>query len=199
MVLASVVGASHADVEWVTRAMGRVFPQQWEQFRDALPEAEHDGNLAAAYSRLLQTLTLLSTSRPPQHGAHGRTLTSPLFPATGTIPATTTRGSASASPAWSRTIGAMRCSSRNGALFHDAHLLAGIPVVMVNGQLDISGPLEAAWSLTKVMPDAELIVIGDEGHGGAQSMFAAVVSDDRPVRPLIVPGRRRVHRSSTAR
>ena len=37
---------------------------------------------------------------------------------------------------------------------------------MINGQLDISGPLEAPWSLAKVMPDAELIVIGDEGHGG---------------------------------
>ena len=49
----------------------------------------------------------------------------------------------------------------------DAHRLAGIPVVMINGQLDISGPLEAPWSLAKVIPDAELIVIRDEGHGGA--------------------------------
>ena len=28
----------------------------------------------------------------------------------------------------------------------------------------------------KVMPDAELIVIGDEGHGGAQSMFDVIVA-----------------------
>lgn len=54
MVLASVVGTSHADVEWVTRAMGRVFPRQWEQFRDAVPPSERDGDLAAAYARLLQ-------------------------------------------------------------------------------------------------------------------------------------------------
>ena len=176
MVLASVVGTSHADVEWVTRAMGRVFPQQWERFRDALPPDERDGNLAAAYARLLQS---------PDPAIH--------------------EPAAAAWCAWEDTHVATvpghepdpryddprfrLCFARlvthywsnaafieDGALLRDAHRLAGIPVVMVNGQLDISGPLETAWSLTKVMPDAELVVIGDEGHGGAQSMFDVIVA-----------------------
>ena len=54
MILASVVTTTHADVDWVTRAMGRVFPEQWERFRDVVASSERDGNLAAAYARLLQ-------------------------------------------------------------------------------------------------------------------------------------------------
>ena len=48
-----MVTTTRAEVEWVTRAMGRVFPEQWERFRDAVPPQDRDGDLAAAYSRLL--------------------------------------------------------------------------------------------------------------------------------------------------
>ena len=54
MVLVSVVGASRDDIAWITRSMGRVFPSQWERFRDAVPPGDRDGDLAAAYARLLQ-------------------------------------------------------------------------------------------------------------------------------------------------
>jgi proline iminopeptidase len=176
MVLVSVVGHSHADVEWVTRAMGRVFPQQWERFRDAVPPDRRDGELSAAYARLLQD---------PDPAVH--------------------EPAAAAWCAWEDTHVATvpgyqpdpryedprfrLCFARlvthywsnaafleDGALLRDAHRLAGIPIVMVNGQLDISGPLETAWALAKVLPDAELVVIGDEGHGGAGGTFDAVVA-----------------------
>ena len=61
-------------------------------------------------------------------------------------------------------------------MLRDAHRLAGIPIVMINGQLDVSGPLHTAWELAKAMPDAELIVIGDEGHGGAGATSDAVLA-----------------------
>jgi proline iminopeptidase len=64
----------------------------------------------------------------------------------------------------------------DGALLRDAHRLAGIPVVMVHGQLDISGPLDIPWHLAKAIPGAELVVIGDEGHGGATSSYDAIVA-----------------------
>ena len=180
MVLASVVGTSHDDVAWVTRAMGRVFPEQWEQFRDALPPAQRHGNLAAAYAGLLQD---------PDPAVH--------------------QPAAAAWCAWEdthvATVPGRRpdpryedprfrlCFARlvthywsnaafleDGALVRDAYMLAGVPVVMVNGQLDISGPLQWPWRLAKAIPDAELIVIRDEGHGGATSTFAVIVdSTDR--------------------
>ena len=176
MVLASVVGASHADVDWVTRAMGRVFPQQWERFRDALPDDERDGNLAAAYARLLQS------PNPAIHEPAAAAWCAWEDTHVATVPGHEPDPryddprfrlcfARLVTHYWSNAL-----FIEDGALLRDAHRLAGIPVVMVNGQLDISGPLQTAWSLTKVMPDAELVVIGDEGHGGAQSMFDVIVA-----------------------
>src|SRR5664279_2852861 len=55
MILLSVVGTSLGEVEWITRVMGRVFPAEWERFVAGVPERERDGELAAAYSRLLHS------------------------------------------------------------------------------------------------------------------------------------------------
>ena len=61
-------------------------------------------------------------------------------------------------------------------MFRNADRLAGIPVLMVHGQLDISGPLDIPWKLAKVLPDAELVVINDEGHGGGDAMYDVIVA-----------------------
>ncbi|MDP8908489.1 MAG: alpha/beta fold hydrolase, partial [Chloroflexota bacterium] len=53
-ILVSVVTTTKREVEWVTRDMGRIFPEEWQRFRDAVPEAERDGSLVDAYSRLLE-------------------------------------------------------------------------------------------------------------------------------------------------
>ena len=53
IVLFSVVTSTPAEHRWLTRDLGRIFPEQWEQFRDAVPAAGRDGNLPAAYARLL--------------------------------------------------------------------------------------------------------------------------------------------------
>ena len=48
LVLFSVVEGSRREVVWITRDMGRVFPEEWARFRDAVPEADRDGDLADA-------------------------------------------------------------------------------------------------------------------------------------------------------
>ena len=62
------------------------------------------------------------------------------------------------------------------ALLRNADRLAGIRVLMVHGQLDISGPLDIAWRLSKLLPDSELVVIDDEGHGGGETMYDVIVA-----------------------
>jgi proline iminopeptidase len=176
MILASVVTTTRAEVEWVTRAMGRVFPRPWQEFRAGVPAHERDGNLATAYARLLQD---------PDPAVH--------------------EPAAAAWCAWEDThIGTYAghqpdpryqdprfrlCFARlvthywsnaafidDGALFRDASQLAGIPVLMVHGQLDISGPLDVPEKLAGLLPNAELVVITNEGHRGGTSMFDAIVA-----------------------
>ena len=57
LVLASVTITRPADVHWLYHEVGRYFPEQWERFRDGVPEGERDGDLVAAYHRLLNGST----------------------------------------------------------------------------------------------------------------------------------------------
>src|SRR4029450_11170785 len=53
LVLASVTMTRPAEVHWLYHEVGRYFPEQWERFRQGVPEADRDGDLVAAYHRLL--------------------------------------------------------------------------------------------------------------------------------------------------
>lgn len=49
--------------------------------------------------------------------------------------------------------------------------LANIPGWLVQGRLDLSGPLDCAWLLHQAWPASKLVLVDDEGHTGA-GMFA---------------------------
>ena len=53
-----------------------------------------------------------------------------------------------------------------------AHLpeLAGIPLCMVHGRRDVSGPMSTPWAIKKALPEAVLHVVAGEGHGGDHMM-----------------------------
>jgi proline iminopeptidase len=53
LALTAVTTTGPAEVEWITRDVGRLFPEDWASFRDGLPEADRDGSLTDAYARLL--------------------------------------------------------------------------------------------------------------------------------------------------
>lgn len=53
LVLTAVTTTTEREVQWITRDVGRLFPAEWARFRAGVPQADRDGNLAEAYSRLL--------------------------------------------------------------------------------------------------------------------------------------------------
>jgi proline iminopeptidase len=44
------------DIHWLYHEAGRFFPEEWQRFRDGVPEADRDGDLVAAYYHLLNEL-----------------------------------------------------------------------------------------------------------------------------------------------
>jgi proline iminopeptidase len=54
IVIAGVTTSRRAEIDWLYRGAGRLLPEQWEAFRAAVPEAERDGDLVAAYARLME-------------------------------------------------------------------------------------------------------------------------------------------------
>ncbi|MFT3769248.1 MAG: alpha/beta fold hydrolase [Minicystis sp.] len=57
---ASVTMTRPADVHWLYHEVGRYFPVEWDRFRRGVPEADRDGDLVAAYDRLLNEQTNLA-------------------------------------------------------------------------------------------------------------------------------------------
>jgi proline iminopeptidase len=51
-----------------------------------------------------------------------------------------------------------------GQLLRDAHLLHGIPGVIIQGRYDVCTPARTAWDLHKAWPQAEFHLVDDAGH-----------------------------------
>jgi proline iminopeptidase len=53
LVLAAVTMTRPQEIHWLYHTAGRFFPEDWQRFRAGVPEAARDGDLVAAYHRLL--------------------------------------------------------------------------------------------------------------------------------------------------
>jgi len=74
----------------------------------------------------------------------------------------------------------------SGQLLRDAHRIAGIPGVIVQGRYDLICPARSAWELHQAWPKAELRVIPDAGHSAFEPGIrrALVKATDRFAREL---------------
>lgn len=174
-VLFSVVTTTGREVEWVTRDMGRVFPEQWSRFRDAVPPQERDGSLVDAYSRLLQDPDPVvreeaarqwcawedtHVSLRPDHRPDPR-YDDPEFRMLFARLVTHYWRHA----AW----------LEDGVLLRGAHELAAIPAVLVHGRLDVSGPPDIAWQLAQAWPGCRLVLVDEAGHGSSEPGIVAAL------------------------
>jgi proline iminopeptidase len=168
MVLFSVATTTTRDVRWVTRNVGRYFPVAWVRFRDGVPAAERDGDLVAAYYRLLHDPDPVVRAKAagdwcrweeahvavrPDHRPDPR-YDDPRF-----------------RMAFARLVTHYwhhAAFLEDGALIRDAGRLAGIPGILIHGRIDLSSPLDVPWLLSQAWPGSELIAIDDAGHGAGQ-------------------------------
>ncbi len=165
VILFSVVGTTAREVEWVTRDMGRIFPEAWQRFRDALPESDREGNLAAGYARLLGDPDPAIRDQAARHWCTWEDTHVSLMPGFEPDPRYDDSEfrmifARLVTHYWSHA-----AWLEDGALIRDARKLAGIPGVLVSGQMDLSGPPDFAWKVAKNWPGSEFILIGNAGHG----------------------------------
>jgi len=62
-----------------------------------------------------------------------------------------------------------------GQLLRDAHRLAGIPGVIVQGRYDVCTPAKSAWDLHKAWPGSELVMVPDAGHAWSEPGIRAAL------------------------
>jgi len=177
IVLAGITAGRRREIEWITRGVGRLFPEQWARFRDGVPEADREGDLVGAYSRLLHEPDPAVRAKAasdwcdwedahvrvrPDH-RHDPRYDDPMF-----------------RMAFARLVTHYWRHDawlEDGVLLREAGRLASTPGVLVHGRLDLSSPLETAWELARAWPRSELIVVDEAGHSsGDPGMTEALVA-----------------------
>jgi proline iminopeptidase len=171
IVIPSVTTSRRSEIDWLYRGVGRFFPEEWERFRHGVPEAERDGDLLAAYARLMEH---------PDADVRAKAASDWLAWEDAVISQEPhgTPNMYSDRPPAAQLAFVRICAHyfshaawlEEGVLLREAHRLAGIPGVLIHGRLDLGSPLTTAWELARAWPDATLHVVDDSGHTGSDTM-----------------------------
>jgi len=175
LVLALVVTTSRREVEWITRDVGRIFPEAWERFSAAVPEGLRQLPLADAYAELLVDPDPAIHGPAAQAWCNWEDAHVSLTPGHCPNPAFTDpefrlRFARLVTHYWRHA-----AFLPEDQLLRNAALLNGIPGVLIHGRYDVSSPLETAWQLSHRWSTSRLQVLEDAGHGGGDSLLAALV------------------------
>ena len=177
IVIPAVTTTRRSEIDWLCRGVGRYFPEEWERFRDGVPQAVRGDGLVAAYSRLMEdpdpqvrmkaaddwcawedaVVSLERNGSPKPYSSR---------PQAARLAFVRIAAQYFANGAW----------LDEGVLLREAGRLAGIPGVLIHGRLDLGAPLDTAWELAKAWPGAELVVVGDSGHTGSNAMREQVLT-----------------------
>ncbi|MFF9212229.1 MULTISPECIES: prolyl aminopeptidase [unclassified Streptomyces] len=176
LVLTGVATGTTAEVELLTRGLGKIFPDAFRSFLAQVPEEERAGNLAAAYHRLLESDDPGTRRRAARAWTDWETA---IIPAP---PRSVARFEDERFRAgFARTVTHYWANDHffddQGAVLRDAHLLRGIPGTLVQGSLDFGNLLGTVWRLHHAWPGSELLIVDEAGHdAGAPGVQEALVA-----------------------
>ncbi len=173
IVICSVTTGRRSEIDWLYRGVGRFFPAEWQRFRAGVAEHDRDGDLVAAYARLMEDPDPDVRARAAADWLAWEDAVISLEP--NGIPKAYSSRPPDAALAFVRI-----CAHyfSHGAwleedeLLRNAGRLADIPARLIHGRLDMGSGLDTAWELAQVWPKARLVVVDDSGHTGSKAMKA---------------------------
>jgi proline iminopeptidase len=178
MVLGGVATTRRAEIDWLYRGVAPLFPAQWARFRAGVPPAERDGDLVAAYYRLLQDPNPAIHMQAAQDWCEWESALVSVDPEATPEPR---RLQPTFQLAFARIVTHYFHHNgwlAEGMLLRHASVLAHIPGILVHGRLDLASPLVTAWELARAWPNSELVIVRGAGHastdpGMSEALIAA--------------------------
>lgn len=179
LVLRGIFLVRKKEIDWFYQhGASEIFPDAWEHYLNAIPEAER-GDLLSAFHKRLTSDDREARVAAARAWSIWEGSTSKLFPDENLIGRF---GDETFAEAFARiechyfvNRGFMRSDSQ---LLDDVHKIRHIPTVIVQGRYDVVCPMTSAWDLKRAFPEAELVVVPDAGHsmhepGIAKALVAA--------------------------
>ena len=167
MILWGVTTGRRVEADWLFRGgVAVLFPEQWERLCAVVPAAERDGDIVEAYSRMLH-------DPDPDVRRRAALAWCTWESATPAWPPTTSLAERYADPDFALAFARLvthyirhDAFLEDGILLRNAHLLADIPGILVNGRFDLQAPIANAWELNRAWPRVELVIVENAGHLG---------------------------------
>lgn len=173
----AVTTTGRAEVDWITEGVGAIFPEAWDRFASYAEDAgigfrRGQGRLVTAYARLL--------ADPDRTVCDAASVQWALWEDTHI---SLLNGAVKRSPRWDDgdvRIGFARLVTHywahdgflDPALLSNVGALVDLPVVLIHGRVDVSGPAVTAYELHQRLPRSRLIIDEAEGHGGSRMVAA---------------------------
>jgi proline iminopeptidase len=164
LVLRGIFTLRRAELDWFYEGgASAIFPDLWAEFVAPVPVLER-GHLIEAYSRLLMHPDPDVHEPAAIAWSRWESSTITLVPDAENIERFTQPEYATAFARIENHYFRHGGWWDEGQLIRDAHRLAGIPAVIVQGRYDVCTPMMTAWDLHNAWPEAELRIIPDAGH-----------------------------------
>jgi proline iminopeptidase len=164
LVLFSVTTTTRDEVDWITRQMGRLFPEQWERFIAPVPEVRERGDIAAAYARLLAADDPEVRSAAARAWCDWEDTHVSLAPGAAPDPRYQDPEFRAVFARLVTHYWSHAAWRDDGELLDGVTRIAHIPAALIHGRLDISSPVGIPWRLHQRWPTSDLEIL-DAGHG----------------------------------
>jgi proline iminopeptidase len=181
LVLRGVFTGRQCEVDWLYKeGASLIYPDAWARFVEPIPESERDDLVGAYYRRLTgaDIAVRMEAARAWCAWEAGLLTLRPRLRATG--------NATSAEMALARIEAHYFVNYSfldEGQIIANAHKLAGIPGVIVQGRYDMVTPVRSAFELAQAWPGADLRIIPDAGHATSEpGILAALVAATNELR-----------------
>ena len=177
IIVVGVTTTRRSEVDWLYRGVAPLFPAEWARFRAGVPPAERDGDLVAAYHRLLHDPDPAIHMKAAMDWCEWESASVSVDPNAKPDPR---RLQPAFQLAFARIVTHYfrhNAWLEDGMLLRQASALAHIPGIMIQGRLDLASPLVTAWELARAWPNSELVIVSGAGHAPTDpGMSEAIVA-----------------------
>jgi proline iminopeptidase len=181
LILRGAFLARKRDQDWFTKdGVNRIFPDEWEKFRDFIPQNEQEGLVSAYYQRMTGDDPVM-VKQAARHWAEwsGKIVTYLLDMDDYVLPDDSTS-----------LINEIRIETHYGShgyfirenqVLSDIHRIPDVPVILIHGRRDLTCTMDASWALHKALPGSELNIVRLGGHLAGEPVMtdALVTATDR--------------------
>ncbi|GAB2636366.1 prolyl aminopeptidase [Gordonia jinhuaensis] len=163
LVLRGIFLLRRSEIDWYYNGgAAHIFPDQWEGYLSVIPADERDGDLVAAYHRLLTGDDRHLAQAAATAWTTWEQSTSHLLPQNSAV---------DSDPRFDLAFAGIENHYfmhhgflEDGQLLTNIDRIAHIPGVIVQGRYDVVCPMRSAWDLHRAWPSAQLHVVADAGH-----------------------------------